>query len=114
MNESKHELAHLTGTIAHQITKEELMKLCDIWQETLKHFKINRPVLPFEHMKIIQIAKSYGYAAAAYALAGVRFEEKTQTFNPANHVSLARVQDPALFEKFLNLAARQKTLQSKA
>lgn len=111
MNALKNNAHELVQETPPPVTKEELQKLCDIWKNTLKHFKINRPVLSFELMKISQLAKSYGFIATAYALTGMRYEEKTQTFDPAKHVSLARAQNPALFEVFLNLAARQKTIE---
>ena len=81
------------------------------WQDTLSHFKISRPVLPFEHMKLSQLVHKYGATATIYALVGMRFEDKTSTFDPSRNVALSRVMDDRLFEKFVNLASREKTLQ---
>lgn len=94
------------------LSKDELKALEDAWLATLKHFKINRPVLPFEHMKLAALVKQYGVLAVQYAIVGMRFEEKTSTFDPAKHVGLSRLLDQRLFEKMLNLAGRQKTLQN--
>lgn len=96
------------------MTPEQRTAVESAWKQTLEFFKINRPVLPFEHMKLSQLVHQYGVTATLYALVGMRFEEKTATFDPAKNVGLSRVQDSRLFEKFVNLASREKTLQQKA
>jgi hypothetical protein len=85
-----------------------------IWKSTLEHFNAHRPVLPHEHMKIAQLVKTYGATAVAYAFVGMRHEERTQTFDPAKNLSLARCQDEKLFEKFLNLGSIEKTKRDRA
>lgn len=85
-----------------------------IWKATLEHFNAHRPVLPHEHMKIAQLVKIYGATAVAYAFVGMRHEERTQSFDPAKNLSIARCQDPKLFEKFLNIGSIEKTKQDKA
>lgn len=91
--------------------REESLRCEQVWKKTLEHFKIFRPVLPYEHMKIAQLVKQYGEVAVTYALTGMRFEERTKNFDPAKHVALSRAQDLRMFEIFVNLAAREKTLQ---
>lgn len=94
-------------------TKEQ--EMCEkAWEGTLEHFGIKRPIFSFEKMKIARLIKIYDYKSVVYALTGMRFEQKTQTFDPAKHVGLSRADDPRLFEKFLNLAAQQKTKQDRA
>lgn len=95
---------------ATNLIPSEELELCEkAWLGTLEHFGIFRPVFPFEKMKIARLIKSYDFKSVAYALTGVRFEQKSQSFDPSKHVGLARVEQPHLFEKFLNLASQQKS-----
>jgi hypothetical protein len=93
---------------AESKNKEEYMACEKVWKETLEHFGIYRPVLPFEKMKISRLIKQYDYVSVIYALTGARFEAKTENFNPANHVGLSRIEQAHIFEKFVNLAAQKK------
>jgi hypothetical protein len=88
---------------------KEIAQCTDVWLGTLKHFKIYRPVLPYENMKIAQLVKQYGYIAAMYALTGMRFEKKTDSYDPGNYLAIARAFDSKLFEVFVNLAGREKS-----
>ena len=92
---------------------ENLAKVREAWLETLKHFNIDRPVLPFEEMSLSRLVQQYDWKSVLYAVIGMRFEEKTQTFNPAKYVGLRRLDDPTLFERFVNLASQKKTEQKK-
>lgn len=96
------------------ITIEEIEQCENAWKGTLEHFGIHRPIMPFERMKIATLIKSYDYKSAIYALTGMRFETKTPSFDPSKHVALSRVQQPHLFEKFLNLAAQKKHQEKKS
>ena len=94
------------------ISQDQLAAESD-WQETLSHFGIERPILPHERTKIFTLIKSYGAPSVRYALTGMRFQARTDTFDPGKHVSIARVMDPKNFETFLNLASAEKTKQKK-
>lgn len=91
---------------------KEVSMCVEAWGNTLKHFKINRPVLPHESMKIAQLMKQYGHIATIYALVGMRFEKKTDSYDPANFLAIARCFDSKLFEVFVNLASREKSKKS--
>lgn len=83
------------------------------WKTTLEFFGITRPVLSFEKMKIARLIKQYDSVSVAYALAGARFETKTKDFDPGKHVGLYRLDNPQIFEKFLNLASQAMEKQRK-
>lgn len=99
--------------IATRATKQEIAACEKAWLETLKHFGIERVVLPHEQMKIVNLIETNTFKATLYALAGMRFEEATPTFKPSKNVSLVRAFDPKLFEKFINLASAKATEEKK-
>ena len=76
------------------------------WFETLQKFGIDRPILPFEKMKIAAMIKAYDWKSVVYALTGARLETKVDGFDPSKYVSLRRVEQH--FERFINLAAQKK------
>lgn len=84
------------------------------WEGTLTYFGIDRPSLPYEHMTISRLIREYDYKSVAYALTGMRYEAKTPTFNPKDYIAIRRLDDPKLFERFVNLASQRKTSQDKA
>lgn len=88
--------------------KKEYEECEKAWKETLIKFGVDRPILPFEKVTIARMIKQYDWKSVLYALTGARFEEKTQSFDPAKYVSLTRVSQPHLFERFINLAAQRK------
>lgn len=85
------------------------------WIGTLDYFKIERPILPHEKMKIAALLKMHqgDVKSVRYALVGQRFEPKSDSFDPAKHLSLERLFDSKRFEKFINLAAAEKTKQKR-
>ena len=95
-------------------TREEFASLETDWIGTLKHFGIERPVLPHEQQTLWQVTKAHGIKATRYAVVGMRYEESTSTFTPSKHVSLQRLFKGELFEKFVNLASAKLTEQKKA
>ena len=81
------------------------------YQETLNFFKIGgTPGLA--EGRIASLLQRYGFESTRFAIIGMRFEPKTETFNPANCFSSNRLADSKLFEKFVNLGrkASVKTL----
>jgi hypothetical protein len=91
-----------------KIPPEETDACRKAWLDTLKHFKIDRPLSADEERTIYQLIKQHGYKFAAYGLAGMRFEEKTRDYDPGKNVSIHRALDTAKFNKFVNLAAQKK------
>lgn len=83
------------------------------WKETLLHFGITRPVLSHELMQIARLVSNHDYKDVIYCMVGMRFEEKTQGFDPAKNLNLYRAFDPKLFGKFINLASIRKAQQDK-
>ena len=50
-----------------------ILKVHDAWLETLKHFGIERPVLPFEMMTISRLVTQYhDWKTMVYAVTGMR------------------------------------------
>lgn len=80
----------------------------DVWKDTLKHFGINRNLIAGEDVQIARAVQQYGGDAVSHALLGARFEEETENFSPKKHVSLRRIFDPKLFQKFVNLGAQNR------
>lgn len=93
----------------------EGLAICEIaWSSTLRHFKIDRPILSHERMKIARLIREHGHKATAFALVGMQFEQKTDNFDPARNLAIHRAMDSKLFEKFVNLASREKTKEKKS
>lgn len=90
---------------------DEISQCQAAWVSTLNHFGITRPILPYENIAIAQLIKVYGWKSVLYALTGMRFEQKTATFDPSKNIAIARLRDSKLFEKFVNLAAQKKKEQ---
>ncbi len=95
----------------HVLKMDEITPCQTAWKKTLEHFHIERPILPHENVAIAELIRVYGYKSVLYALTGVRFEQKTTTFDPSRNIAIARLRDPKLFEKFVNLAAQKKKEQ---
>lgn len=96
------------------LSSEEIDACQKAWLGTLEYFGIERPILPHENMKIASMINQYGYKTVAYALTGMRYEERTNSFDPKKNVSLTRMMgDEKLLEKFVNLAAQKVTEQKK-
>lgn len=89
---------------------EGLDKCEEDWLGTLAHFKIPRTTgLTYQEKVSISLGiKEYGLSQVRYALVGMRFEPKTEKFDPANHVTIFRVFDVKNFDKFTNLAAKKR------
>ncbi len=95
-----------------KLISSELEACIKDWSGTLQYFKIDRPILPHEKMKIAALVKMYGdVKSVRYALVGMRFEQKSESFDPGKHLSLERLYDSKLFEKFINLAAAEMSKQ---
>lgn len=75
------------------------------WGETLTRFGIRRDPKRDE-IQIARLVQAKGAEDSRLALLGAGFEAKTEKFDPAKHVSIRRVADSRLFEKFVNLGAQ--------
>jgi hypothetical protein len=89
------------------IPRSEIQEAVIEWGNTLKHFKIDKDPR-FDEPAIGQLIKQHGIKKTKLALSGVRFEQKTDTFDPAKHVSIVRLMDHRRFDKFVNLGATQR------
>lgn len=80
----------------------DLKSLEEIWLGVLNSMGINRQKLLIQEKGYLEaFLKEHGFNDSAKALIGMRFEAKTKTFDPADHMSLQRL--PRYFEKFTNL-----------
>lgn len=80
----------------------ELLNCIQTWQQTLRHFKIQRNVDEHEEILIAKAIAFWGAKSVELALIGKRYEEKFDGYDPGKHVSLPNV---------LPLNARLKTGQ---
>ena len=80
----------------------------DEWLDTLKHFKISRPLMPMEDIRIARKVQAVGLCHVIAAFRGMRLESKVDDFDPSEHVSLDRVLDIRKFQKFVNLGSSKK------
>lgn len=86
----------------NQATEEGVSRCVDEWRKTLTHFGIEKdPRL--DSAPLARLLRVHGEEQTLAALAGMRYEQATKTFNPKLHVSLARCMKPGNFEKFVNL-----------
>lgn len=87
---------------------EELKDCIEVWGDTLRHFKINKNP-NFDESSILRLIHSRGYEQTKLALIGIRSEAKTENFDPSKNVSIGRISNARLFEKFVNLGAQKRS-----
>lgn len=93
--------------------KRDIMEAAGTWRDTLKYFGADRVILPHEHMTLGRAIQQYGKEAVIMALMGVRGQERSDRYNPAQYLSLNKVFDPRGFERFLNLGAQMTNARKK-
>lgn len=91
---------------------EKLSSCLEVWSDTLKHFKIKKDP-KFDETSILRLIKSNGYEQTKLALIGIRSEAKTENFDPSKNVSVRRISNAKLFEKFVNLGAQSESRSEK-
>lgn len=82
---------------------EEINQVTETWKGTLRHFGMGRTLLPIEQVQIARAIQAYGAKAVSLALLGARSEPRSESFNPANFLSLTRIFEHKNFQRFLNL-----------
>lgn len=82
------------------------------WTETMKHFKIELPVLSADKKQIFILLKQYTKIEVIYAIVGMRFEPRNANFNPADYVSLYRLDNKDFFDKCVKRAGKKKYEQN--
>lgn len=95
------------------VDASEIAQCAEIWGETLTVFGINKEPSS-DQFEIARLLQTHGFTNTKLALLGVRFEAKTEKFDPKQHVSIRRLRKPDLFEKFVNLGAREDVAPKKS
>lgn len=92
------------------ITRSSIDDCVEVWAETLKRFKAQRPILPAEKAAIGRaiMANENDPEPVKLALYGARFEQGSDKFNPAQHLSVHRVLDPKNFARFASIGAQER------
>ncbi len=88
--------------LAHQIER-----CCQVWMETLRHFKQERKLLAAEKLKLGQALQRYDLESVELALIGMRHEKGSKDYDPSQHVYLDRVFRPDRFARFVGLGAAE-------
>ncbi len=88
--------------------KSDLEKAKTVWTETLKHFKKDRNLNERDEISLARGIQAFGIEQVLAALAGMRYEQGFETFDPGKNLSLARIFKPDKFEKFVNLGSKEK------
>lgn len=101
------------ATQSKLIPQEEYEACETAWLKTLAHFGVERPILPYEKMKLARLIKTYDWKSIVYAVTGMRYEARSESFEPSKNVGLYRLEDSRLLEKFINLAAQAQTKEKK-
>lgn len=101
-----------TATLSSEskpVSEPELSSLIGEWGKTLQHFKISKDPR-FDEVAIVQLMRRHGSEKVRLALVGQRFESKTETYDPAKHLSIMRIsRKPEIFEKLVNLGAQDQS-----
>jgi ribonuclease D len=84
---------------------ESITECVAAWRETLKKFKCDRPLTPAEFAQIGRMIQTNGRELTLMALVGARHEQASESFNPAQHLSVQRVADSKNFSRFASLGA---------
>ncbi|MGZ3687335.1 MAG: hypothetical protein ACXVBW_03500 [Bdellovibrionota bacterium] len=79
-----------------------------MWERVKRHHGIERKLLPNEEAKIGAAIQRHGRDPVLLAFEGARAEKPSESFNPADHLSLTRIFDPLKFERFVNLGAKSR------
>lgn len=90
------------------ITASAVEECVTVWAETLKRFKAQRPILPGEKAAIGRAIQGNDTQAVKLALYGARYEQGSDRFNPAQHLSVHRVLDPRNFARFASIGAQEQ------
>lgn len=95
------------------MTKEEVDRCKQMWLETLKFFGQERPILRIEEEMIARAIQKESVEAVLLALFGARYEPRSERFDPASHVDLARVLTPDFsgkprIQKFVGYGSRAR------
>lgn len=111
--EKKREDKRLSGALKPEVNtpkfnpktaQQEIQTLHQEWVITLKHFNLRD--VGHSDMQIARLAKRYGIEQTKCAIIGMRFEQATETFDPAKHCSLHRLEKASNFDKLCNLGSR--------
>lgn len=81
---------------------------CRVWEETLEHYQIKRPLLEEEKNLISEKLKELGLKKVLYALTGYRFEASGPGYDPASYVRIGRALGPEKLDLWINLALQAK------
>jgi len=86
-----------------KLARESLKPCIEEWRKTLIHFSKTRdPNL--DELEILRAVGRYGVERVCRALAGARFEPRTEKFDPSKYVRIKRYLKPEKFDWFENLA----------
>lgn len=100
-------------THAHA-TKTEIDQCGKVWLETLSHFGVGRKeLMPHESSQISEAIMRLGFVPVLYALTGARFEKPKDNFDPGDYLRVSRVFAHNNFERFVNLASKEKAKADK-
>jgi hypothetical protein len=86
----------------------EIKELVEVWSDTLKAYNILKDPR-IDEMAIFNLVRLHGHEMTKAALIGVRFEPKTQNFDPSRYVRISRLMKADMFDKFLNLGLQYQS-----
>lgn len=92
-------------------TKEDLDQCTQVWDQTLSRMGINKSA-KLDQVEIARILVRNGLEKTKLALLGAGFESASENYDPKNHVSIRRLHKPDMLEKFINLGAQNKPVES--
>ena len=98
----------LSEEVKKERKKEVIQKpneLFDTLSETFRHFGIQKDP-KFDEVNLTRLIQANGMEKCRLAIVGARFEDKTDTFDPAKHFSIRRLMKADVFEKLVNLGSR--------
>lgn len=95
------------GAGGQGVFREHIVLLKQTWQETMRHYGIERGISVVEESMMARWLGLTGFETVNLALKGARYEAKTDKFDPSKHLSITRVLDRARIDKFANLGAQK-------
>lgn len=86
-------------------SKGDLARCLDEYLETLKQYGINSTSAQAD-ISMARLLKAHPVEDLVFAIQGMRYEKRTDKYNPANHVTIRRLMKADAFEYLRNLGAR--------
>lgn len=105
----KKEEEHMLSDSVQVPSSKEYVMAEIAWSETLKHFGISRNMTAGDKKNFFILLRKHPVENVIAAIAGMRFENKNEKYDPAKNLFLARLLKDENFEKLMHIGLQNKT-----